>query len=74
MRRAEEQGLKVAIGIGQTESSPYFTHTLPDDPNPTGVNGRPAMPQTEIKIVSTAASSETVREIRVKSVLEDTPS
>src|ERR1700722_17935216 len=27
-RRAREQGVKVAIGFGQTEASPYLTHTL----------------------------------------------
>jgi fatty-acyl-CoA synthase len=45
--------VKVAIGFGQTEASPYLTHTLPDDPHPDWIStvGRP-MPQTEIKIVS----------------------
>jgi fatty-acyl-CoA synthase len=40
------------IGYGQTEASPYLTHTLPEDPHPDWVNtvGRP-LPQTEIKIV-----------------------
>ena len=54
VRRAREQGVKVAIGFGQTEASPYLTHTLPDDPHPDWIStvGRP-MPQTEIKIVST---------------------
>jgi fatty-acyl-CoA synthase len=53
VRRAREQGVKVAIGFGQTEASPYLTHTLPDDPHPDWIStvGRP-MPQTEIKIVS----------------------
>jgi fatty-acyl-CoA synthase len=33
VRRAQETlRLKVAIGFGQTEASPYITHTLPDDP------------------------------------------
>jgi fatty-acyl-CoA synthase len=52
VRRAELRGLKVAIGFGQTEASPYLTHTLPDDPHPDWVStvGRP-MPQTEIKII-----------------------
>lgn len=52
VRRAELHGLKVAIGFGQTEASPYLTHTLPDDPHPDWVStvGRP-MPQTEIKII-----------------------
>src|SRR5712672_798071 len=54
VRRAREQDVKVAIGFGQTEASPYLTHTLPDDPHPDWIStvGRP-MPQTEIKIVST---------------------
>ena len=45
-------GLKVGIGFGQTESSPYLTHTLPDDPHPDWIAtvGRP-LPQTEIRIV-----------------------
>jgi fatty-acyl-CoA synthase len=53
IRRAERRGVKAAIGFGQTEASPYLTHTLPDDPNPDWVNtvGRP-LPQIEIKIVS----------------------
>jgi len=53
VRRAQtEIGLKVAIGFGQTEASPYLTHTLPDDPHPDWIStvGRP-MPQTEVKIV-----------------------
>jgi fatty-acyl-CoA synthase len=51
-RRAQQLGLKVAIGFGQTEASPYLTHTLPDDPHPDWVStvGRP-LPRTEIKIV-----------------------
>src|SRR5271156_5386714 len=54
VRRAREQGVKGAIGFGQTEASPYLTHTLPDDPHPDWIStvGRP-MAQTEIKIVST---------------------
>jgi fatty-acyl-CoA synthase len=53
VRSAQRRGLKVAIGFGQTEASPYLTHTLPDDPHPDWVStvGRP-LPQTEIKIVS----------------------
>ncbi len=52
VRRAELRGLKVAIGFGQTEASPYLTHTLPNDPHPDWVStvGRP-LPQTEIKII-----------------------
>jgi acyl-CoA synthetase (AMP-forming)/AMP-acid ligase II len=33
-RVTERLGVKVAIGYGQTEASPYVTHTLPDDPHP----------------------------------------
>jgi fatty-acyl-CoA synthase len=54
VRRAAQlvPGVKVAIGFGQTESSPYLTHTLPDDPHPDWIAtvGRP-MPQTELRIV-----------------------
>lgn len=52
VRRTLERGVKVAIGFGQTEASPYLTHTLPDDPHPDWIStvGRP-LPQTEIKIV-----------------------
>jgi fatty-acyl-CoA synthase len=54
VRRAQEElGVKVAIGYGQTEASPYLTHTLLDDPNPDWITtvGRP-LPQTELKIVA----------------------
>jgi fatty-acyl-CoA synthase len=53
VRRAfTEFNIDVAIGFGQTESSPYITHTLPHDPNPQWIDtvGRP-LPQTEIKVV-----------------------
>jgi len=53
VRRAQtELGVKVAIGFGQTEASPYITHTLPDDPHPDWIAtvGRP-LPQTEVKVV-----------------------
>jgi fatty-acyl-CoA synthase len=54
VRRAAQlvPGLKVAIGFGQTEASPYLTHTFPDDPHPEWITtvGRP-MPQTEVRIV-----------------------
>ena len=52
VRRAfTEFNIDVAIGFGQTESSPYITHTLPRDPNPQWIDtvGRP-LPRTEIKI------------------------
>lgn len=60
--------MKVAIGFGQTESSPYLTHTLPDDPHPDWVAtvGRP-MPQTEVRIIDPdtgeTAPLETIGEI-----------
>lgn len=61
-------GLKVGIGFGQTESSPYLTHTLPDDPHPDWIAtvGRP-LPQTEVRIVDPhtgeTAPLETIGEI-----------
>jgi fatty-acyl-CoA synthase len=60
VRRAQARGFKVTIGFGQTEASPYLTHTLPDDPHPDWIMtvGRP-MPQTEIKIID-PDSGETV--------------
>jgi fatty-acyl-CoA synthase len=53
VRRAEQRGVKAVIGYGETEASPYLTHTAPDDPDPerVGTVGRP-LPQTEIKIVN----------------------
>jgi fatty-acyl-CoA synthase len=54
VRRAERMlGLKLGIGFGQTEASPYVTHTYPDDPHPewTSTVG-PPLPQTEVKIVA----------------------
>jgi fatty-acyl-CoA synthase len=70
VRRAAQlvPGLKVAIGFGQTESSPYLTHTLPDDPHPDWIAtvGRP-MPQTEVRIIDPdtgeTAPLETIGEI-----------
>jgi fatty-acyl-CoA synthase len=38
VRRAEQRGLKAVIGYGQTEASPYLTHTLLDDPHPEWFN------------------------------------
>ena len=61
-------GLTVAIGFGQTEASPYITHTLPDDPHPDWIStvGRP-MPQTEVKVIDPATGAtvplDTVGEI-----------
>jgi fatty-acyl-CoA synthase len=52
-RARDELGIGVAIGYGQTEASPYLTHTLLDDPNPDWITrvGQP-LPQTELRIVS----------------------
>ncbi len=52
VRRAErELDVRVGIGFGQTETSPYITHTRPDDPHPRWWEtvGRP-LPQIEVKI------------------------
>lgn len=52
VRGAEDRlGVTVAIGFGQTEASPYVTHTLPRDPHPDWVRtvGH-AMPHVEIRI------------------------
>ncbi len=57
VRRAQdERGLKVAIGFGQTECSPYITHTIPDDPHPEWwmTVGRP-LPGVEAKVVDPEA-------------------
>jgi fatty-acyl-CoA synthase len=56
VRRAQtEFGVKVAIGFGQTEASPYITHTLPNDPHPDWIAtvGKP-LPQTEVKVINPA--------------------
>jgi fatty-acyl-CoA synthase len=73
VRRAQEEfQLRVGIGYGQTEASPYITHTLLDDPNPqwTTTVGRP-LPQTEIKIVPPGGNEilphGTIGEILVRS-------
>jgi fatty-acyl-CoA synthase len=61
VRRAErELGVVVGIGFGQTESSPYITHTLPDDPHPQWFEtvGLP-LPGVAVKIAD-AATGETV--------------
>ena len=53
VRRAQTLfGVKVAIGFGQTEASPYITHTHPDDPHPDWIStvGKP-LPQTEVKVI-----------------------
>src|SRR3954467_14333766 len=53
VRRAREQlGVAVTIGFGQTEASPYLTHTPPDDPNSRWMETvGPPLPGTEIRIV-----------------------
>jgi acyl-CoA synthetase (AMP-forming)/AMP-acid ligase II len=73
VRRAQERlGVKVAIGYGQTEASPYVTHTLPDDPHPDWIStvGRP-LPQTEIRITDPSSGEilplGEVGEIQVRS-------
>lgn len=61
VRRTKEViGADVAIGFGQTEASPYITHTLPNDPHPAWFEtvGKP-LPCTEVKIVD-PATGETV--------------
>ena len=58
VRRAQAIGLKVAIGFGQTEASPYLTHTIPDDPHPDWLSTvGPPMPGTEIKIIDATTGS-----------------
>ncbi|WP_127091871.1 AMP-binding protein [Aquabacter cavernae] len=61
VRRARDRfGVKVAIGFGQTEASPYLTHTVPDDPHPNWIETvGPPLPQTELKVVD-PASGETL--------------
>ncbi len=51
-RAATNLGVKVAIGFGLTEASPYITHTAPDDSHPEWwlTVGRP-LPGIEIKVV-----------------------
>lgn len=53
VRRAQDAlGLKVAIGFGQTEASPYITHTSPDDSHPEWwvTVGKP-LPGIEVKVI-----------------------
>ncbi len=53
IRRAEDVlGVKVAIGFGQTETSPYLTHTSVNDEHPNWYEtvGKP-LPHTELKII-----------------------
>jgi fatty-acyl-CoA synthase len=73
VRRARERaGIEVAIGYGQTEASPYLTHTLPKDPNPEWIStvGR-ALPQTEVRIADPLSGDilplELVGEIQARS-------
>jgi fatty-acyl-CoA synthase len=59
VRRAQDiAGIAVGIGFGQTEASPYVTHTLPQDPHPLWAEtiGKP-LPQTEIKIIDPAGGA-----------------
>jgi fatty-acyl-CoA synthase len=59
VRRVREQlGVAVTIGFGQTEASPYLTHTRPDDPNPRWVETvGPPLPGTEIRIADPATGT-----------------
>src|SRR3954451_10039576 len=52
VRRVREQlGVVVTIGFGQTEASPYLTHTRNDDPNPRWVEiVGPPLPGPQIRI------------------------
>jgi fatty-acyl-CoA synthase len=54
-RLRDRANVAVAIGYGQTEASPYITHTRPQDPHPdwTVTVGAP-LPQTELRIVNPA--------------------
>ncbi|WP_433281969.1 AMP-binding protein [Pseudonocardia xinjiangensis] len=59
VRRAErELDVAVTIGFGQTEASPYITHTLPHDPNPDWITtvGRP-LPHCEVRISDPASGA-----------------
>ncbi|MBB4689556.1 AMP-binding protein [Amycolatopsis jiangsuensis] len=61
VRRAQRDvGVEVLIGFGQTESSPYITHTVPDDPHPLWFEtiGRP-LPGVEVKIADQATGEVT---------------
>jgi fatty-acyl-CoA synthase len=63
-RAARMLGVAVAIGFGQTEASPYVTHTVPGDPDPAALEtvGRP-LPHTEIRIASPAGEMLPLGEI-----------
>jgi fatty-acyl-CoA synthase len=52
VRRAEQElGVQVVIGFGQTEASPYVTHTVPGDLHPEWIETvGPPLPQTEIRV------------------------
>jgi len=71
VKRAQQRDMQVSIGYGQTEASPYITHTLPDDPHPDWVStvGRP-LPHTELKIIGVEDGAtlpiDTVGEICVR--------
>jgi fatty-acyl-CoA synthase len=51
-RARDRLAVQVVIGYGQTETSPYITHTSPDDPHPGWIDtvGK-ALPHVEIRIV-----------------------
>lgn len=73
VRRAETVfGVSVGIGFGQTEASPYITHTQPDDPHPEWFTtiGR-ALPGVEVRVVDpetgVVAPLNTVGEIHTRS-------
>lgn len=54
VHRAERiAGVDVAIGFGQTEASPYLTHTVVKDSHPEWLEtvGKP-LPQTDVKIIN----------------------
>ncbi len=52
----DELGVEVGIGFGQTEASPYLTHTVAGDDHPGWMEtvGRP-LPHTDVKIVDPAS-------------------
>jgi fatty-acyl-CoA synthase len=75
MRRVEAAfGVRVGIGYGQTESSPYITHTYLDDADADrlGSVGTP-LPHTEVKIVDPKTDStvphDTIGEICTRGYL-----
>jgi fatty-acyl-CoA synthase len=55
-RLQRKWGVRVTIGYGQTEASPYITHTRTDDDHIDGTStvGRP-LPHSEVKIIDPAS-------------------